>query len=370
MSRRFLSGFAAAGLLAVGAAGALAAEDILLEDGRVVRGDILEVREDGLRVKGRPKEGGVAEMVIRADLLDAEWYYGLRDKAAGEDAKSHLKLAMWCVEKGLFSRAQAQIHRAAELDPKLVKDIREGTLPGIREGIAAKVLASARADEKAGRVALAQEKVELLLARMPDTPAGAEAADYLPDIEAKAAEKEAKDQADARAKLAEEERKAEEARDRLLAPVEETLKKGKALASRALAEDNQPQAIEMLGQALQMGEACIDTLEAIAKEKSGDGTLAPRVAELQARITASMIKGYLHKAEMYMWRGSLPNAKAEIAKVEKLDPGNTDAASLADRIEDTEKGLNDEQRWRRGGPGGDSRFGGRRGGGGGGGGRR
>lgn len=369
MIRRILPILVFAGTMALVATGARAAEDILLEDGRVVRGEILEVREDGIRAKGRPKDGGMVEMVIRADLLDAEWYYGLRDKAAGEDAKAHLKLAMWAIEKGLFSRAQVQVRRATELDPKLVKDIQEGTLPGIREGIAAKVLASSRADVKEGRFALAQRKVELILARMPDTPAGAEAADFLPEVEARVAEKEAKDLADARAKLAEAERKAEEARDRLLGPVEETLKKGQALGSKALAEDNQPQAIEMLGQALQMGEAALDRLDSIAKQKTEDEALAGRVAELRAKITAAMIKGYLHKAEMYVWRGSLPQAKAELARVNKLDPGNTDAMALGDRIVDTETDLNDEQRWRRGGAG-DSRFGGRRGGGGGGGGRR
>jgi hypothetical protein len=68
---------------------------------------------------------------------------------------------------------------------------------------------------------------------------------------------------------------------------------------------------------------------------------------------------------MFVWRGSLPQAKQELEKVNQLDPGNVDAAALADRIEDTETSLNDEQRWRRGGAGNDSRFGGRRGGGGG-----
>ena len=362
MKRRLLT-ILAVGTVALSAAAARA-EDILLEDGRVVQGEILEVREDGIRATGRPRDGGMVEMVIRADLLDAEWYYAKRDKAAGDDAKAHIKLALWAVEKGLFSRAEAQIRRATQLDAKLVKDIREGVLPGIREGIAAKVLASAKADVKEGRVELAQKKVELLLARAPDTPAGAEAADFITEVETKVDQKIARDQEEARAKLAEEERKAEEARDRLLAPVEETLAKGRKLGTSALQEDNQPRAIEMLGAALEMGNAALEKLESIAKQKSDDATLAPRVAELKGRVTTAMVRGTLHRAEMFVWRGSLPQAKAEIEKVRKLEPGNTDAEALLDRIQDTEESLNDEQRWRRGGIG-DSRFGGRRGGGGG-----
>jgi hypothetical protein len=354
----------AAAILGFAASGALAAEDILLEDGRTVRGDILEVREDGIRAKGVHKSGGTVEMFVRADLLDAAWFYGVRDRAAGEDAKAHLRLALWALDKGLFSRAEAQVRRAKELDAKLVQDIQEGTLPGIREGIAAKVLESARRDAKEGRAALALRKVELLLARAPDTPAGSEAAEFLPELEAKAAEAEAKEREAARAKLAEAERKAEEERDRLLAPVEETLAKGKALGSKSLLEDNQPKAIEMLGEALSMGKAALERLDSLAGKGEKDPALAARVADLRSRITAAMVKGTLHRAEMFFWRGSFPQAKGEIAKVEALEPGNPDAAALADRIEEAEKDLNDEQRWRRGGYGGESRFGkGGRGGG-------
>ena len=365
MRASLLPRLAAVVLVAAAAAPALAdVQDILLDDGRVVRGEILEIRDDGLRVKGGVKSGGQAEIVIRADLLDAEWFYGIRDKAAGEDAKAHLKLAMWALDRGLFSRAQLQVRRAAAIDPKLVKDILEGKLPDIRDGIAAKILESARRDAKEGRPANAVRKVEILLARLPDTPAGAEAADYLAELETQVGEKEKKDQDDARAKLAEAERKAQEDCDRLLTPVEETLTKGRARASAALGEDNQPKAVEMLGEALKMGDAALERLESLSKQKTDDAMFQGRVAELKTRITAAMVKGRLHRAEMFVWRGSHPQAKAEIAKVRELDPGNLDAEALETRIDESEEDTKDDRNWTRGARG-DSRFGGRRGGGGG-----
>jgi hypothetical protein len=362
--RRPLLAAALASALAAAASPAWALEDILFEDGQVRRGEILEVLEDGIRAKGKAKSGGIVEMKIPESKLDAEWFYNLRDRAAGTDAKAHLRLALWALDRGLFSRARLQVRRATELDPALVKDIQEGKLPEIRDGIAAKILESARRDLKAGLADRALQKVELLLARMPDTPAGAEAADFLPEVEAAAVAKEEKDRADARAKLAEAERKAEEERDRALAPVEETLQKAKKLGSAGLQEDNQPKALEMVGQALKMAEGALERMDSLAKSHEGDEAMRARVAELRGRTVAAMVKGHLHRAEMYVWRGSHPQAKAEIEKVEALDPGNSAADALAARIAEVDEQNSEEQRWRRGGTG-DSRFGGRRGGGGG-----
>ena len=372
MRRPLLATFLAASALVAAAGPVLAGvEDILLDDGTTRRGEILEIMEDGIRAKGRAKGGGFVELKIPDHRLDAEWFYELKDKAAGNDAKAHLRLALWSVEKGLFSRAKLQVRRATELDPGLVKDIKEGKLPEIREGIAMRVLESARKDLKAGLVENALTKVELVLARTPDTPAGAEAADFLPEVEAAVAAAAEKQKQDARTKLAEAEKKAEDERDRLLAPVEETLTKAKKLNSEGLCEDNQPKAIEMIGSALKMADACVEKMDSLVKGHEGDEALKARIADLRGRTVSAMVKAHLHRAELYVWRGSLPQAKAELEKIEKLEPGNAQASAMEERIADIEEDNSDEQRYRRDGPG-DSRFGGRRGGGGGrgGGGRR
>lgn len=350
----------AASTLLLAAGGAFAAEDIFLENGTSRRGEILEVLEDGIRVKGAFK-GGQVEMVLKSDHLDAAWFYGLRDRAAGEDAKAHLKLAMWAIEKGLFSRAEAQVRRARELDPELLKDLAAGgRLVEIREGIAARILESARRDAKEGRLGLAGSKTELLLARMPDTPAGAEAADFLPEVEGMVEAKEAKAREEERSRLAEAERKEQEERDRLLGKVEEMLKKGRAVASEALREDNHPKAVEGLGQALQIGEQALDRLASIEKGADGDGKLLAGAADLRATITAAMLKGYVHRAEMFLWRGSTAQAKEQLEKASKLVPGDPSIDEVAERIARYEEDQNDDDRWRRGSKG-DSRFGGRRG---------
>ena len=367
MRRPFLAAMLAAGTFLAAAGPALAAvEDILLDDGTIRRGEILEIMDDGIRAKGRAKGGGFVELKIPDYKLDPEWFYDLKDKAAGNDAKAHLRLALWSIEKGLFSRAKLQVNRATQLDPALVKDIKEGKLPEIREGIAMRVLESARKDLKAGLAERALTKVELVLARTPDTPAGAEAVDFLPEVEAAVAAAAEKQKEDARTKLAEAEKKAEDERDRLLAPVEETLMKAKKLNSEGLCEDNQPKALEMIGGALKMADACVEKMDSLAKGHEGDEAIKARIADLRGRTVSAMVKAHLHRAELYVWRGSLPQAKAEIEKVEKLDPGNPEASALEARIAEIEEDNSDEQRWRRDGPG-DSRFGGRRGGGGGGG---
>ncbi|MCU0725820.1 MAG: hypothetical protein MUE73_08540 [Planctomycetes bacterium] len=344
---------------------ALALEDILLEDGSVRRGVILRVEENGLMVKGRTKHGDQVEILIPADKLDAAYFYEQRDKACGSDAKAHLRLALWAVDKGLFSRAQVQVRKAAELDPKLIADIREGKLPEIREGIAAHILASARKDLAAGRLDMALQKVERLLVRAPDTPAGAEAADFLPEVEAAIARKAEKDREMKMAALAEADRKVAEAREKVLEPVREALRRAREVASKGLQEDNDNNAINALGQALAMGQSALADTEAILKKATEDPVLAEEATALKEEITRALVKGYVHRGEMYLWRTSLPQAKEQADKAAELIPDDPSIEALEAQILSAEQDNDYDGNWRRG-PVGGSRFGGRRGGGGGG----
>jgi tetratricopeptide (TPR) repeat protein len=352
-------------VLLVTALPALALENILLEDGSVRKGEILRVEENGLMVKGRTLKGDMVEILIPADKLDAVYFYDQRDNACGTDAKARLRLALWAVDKGLFSRAQVQVQKAAEADPKLIADIREGKLPEIREGIAAHVLASARKDLVEGRLDNALQKVERLLVRAPDTPAGAEAADFLPEVEAAIALKAEKDHEKKMAALAEADRKVEEAREKILEPVREALKKAREVASKGLQEDNDNNAINALGQALEMGQSALADTEAILKKATEDAVLAEQAAALKEEITRALVKGYVHRGEMYLWRSSVPQAKEQADKAAELIPDDPSIEALQAQILSAEQDNDYDGNWRRG-PAGGSRFGGRRGGGGGG----
>ncbi len=368
-----------AALLVVGmlAAPAFALDDVIMKDGTIHKAQILSVEEDGINVKFSPKSGGMVQMKLKWDRLDTYFFYNLRNEKAGDDAKEHLKLALWCVEAGLFSRAKVQVEKATELDPQLVKDIQAGgKLPEIREGIATRVLESAEADIEDGDFENAEKKLEALLARMPDTEAGTQAAQVYKDMQADYAAAQAKAEEERVAQMEEEQQKLEEALQKRVGPIQKDLDKGKEYLSEGLTEDSESKALSLLQKAVGKGEEGIKKIDKLLKDFPDDADLATKADEVKGRVTAGMVKAYLSRADIYTWRGSLNNARKEIEKARKLDPENPDIFAAEQRIDDRndqdalelswQRNRREGMRFRGGGAFQGARGGGARGGGGGG----
>jgi len=329
------------------AAPALALDDVILADGRTRKGQILEVLEDGIRVRFTPKGGGTAEMKVPASMLDPHYFYNLRDEAVGDDAKGHLKLALWAYEAGLFSRAKLQVEKATKLDPQLVKDIQEGKLPDIREGIAKRVLASAEEDIEKGRFDNAETKLEALLARMPDTEAGTNAREVYQDLHKKMEEYQAKKEQEEMDRLAEEQKKQEEEIRRKVKPIKEDLEKGKKFLEEGLVEDDEAKALSLLKRAIDYGEAGLKKIDKLLKDFPDDQDLQKRGAEVKEKVIAAIVKAYVNRADIYIWRGAVNTAEKELDKAREIDPDDPSIEAAAERAEDRNDQDALELRWQR-----------------------
>jgi len=351
---------------------ALASDRVILKDGSTRKAKVLEVLESSIRVRFHPKGGGTAELIFPAERLDAHYFYGLRDEAVGDDAKGRLKLALWALNAGLFSRAKIQVEQAAKLDPKLVKDIKEGKLPEIRDGIAERILKSAEDDMKDGRLELAERKLELLLARMPDTPAGTDAAAVYKDLEDRIRGRALREKEEALERVAEDKRKEADERDRLFKPVERDLRRGKELLTSGLTEDSEVKSLRQIKDAISRGKRATSKMERLSKDHADNKMLMTDIADYTARTTKGMVKAYLALADIYIWRGSTNEARKQIAEARKLDPDTPELASAEARADSRDEEDNLDISWTRARRQG-MRFsnrGGGRGGRGGGGGRR
>ena len=335
-------------VLSVGlAAEAFALEDVILADGSVRKAEILEVFDDGIQVKFTPKGGGTAQMKLPAAKLDPHFFYELADKAAGDDAKRHLKLALWAYESGLFSRSKIQVEKATQLDPQLVKDIQEGKLPEIREGIAERVLQSAEKDIEKGNFDDAEKKLEALLARMPDTAAGTHARDIYKDLQTRKDEYEAKQEEEQLAKLAEEEQKQEKELRRKTDPIKKALTKAKDDLEAGLVEDDESKALRLLESAIQKGGEGLKKLEKLMVDFADDQDFMTRAEEVKTKVIAGMVNAYVQRADIYTWRGSTKNAAKELAKARELDPDNPDIAAAEQRADDYDNQDALNLRWQR-----------------------
>lgn len=323
------------GALTLGvAADAFALDEVILADGRVRKAQILEVFDDGIQVKFTPKGGGTAQMKVPAAKLDAHFFYNLANTAAGDDAKKHLKLGLWAYENGLFSRAKIQVEKATELDPQLVKDIREGNLPDIREGIAERVLQSAEKDIDEGRFENAETKLEALLARMPDTAAGTHARDIYKDLQTQKDAYEAKQEQEKLDQMAEEEQKREKELRRKTDPIKKTLTKAKDDLEAGLVEDSEQKSLKLLQSAITKGTSGLKKLEKLMVDFAEDQDFMTRADEVKGKVIAGMVNAHIHRADIYVWRGSTKKAQQELAKARDLDPGNPDIEAAEQRIDD------------------------------------
>lgn len=329
------------------AAEAFALDDVILADGRVRKAEIVEVFDDGIQVKFTPKGGGTAKMKVPASKLDPHFFYGLADKAAGDDAKKHLKLGLWAYENGLFSRAKLQVEKATQLDPQLVKDIREGNLPDIREGIAERVLQSAEKDIDEGRFENAEKKLEALLARMPDTAAGTAARDIYKDLQTKYDEYQAKQEQEELDSLDEEAKKKEKALRKKVEPLKKDLTKAKDFLEEGLVEDSESKALKLLQSAITKGAAGLKKLEKIVKDFAEDQDVLTRADEVKANVIAGMVNAHVRRADIYVWRGSTSKAQKELAKARDLDPDNPDIAVAEQRVDDRDNQDALELGWQR-----------------------
>lgn len=325
------------------------AEEVILNDGTVHDATIVKVEKDSLTVIVRTKTSGKSvTLTVPAKRFDPHWLYGVKDRLAGEDAKAHVELAVWAVEQGMFSRAKAQMMRAEALDPAYVGALRDGKLPDVREGIATSILASANEDIAKGRLEVAEQKLEVLLTRMPDTVAGGQAREVMTALQPKLEEAEAKRAAEAAAKLAAAEKAAAEARAKKLAPIDAELARAKKLAVAGLTEDSDTKALSLLEDAMRRGEKLLKELDALAKDAAADPELAKEVADRRARINAGMVKAHLHRAEIYIFRGDAKEAQAEVAAAQAIDPENPDVAAASVRAEQAGDDFDiQERRWRR-----------------------
>ena len=323
------------------------ADDIIMRDGTIREGKIESVEKNGVRVTMTPKSGGRATMLVPTSRLDIHWFYSLWDQKLGDDAKGRIKLALWAVEHGLFSRAKIQVQRAAKIDPQLVKDIKEGHLPEIREGIATRVLESAEKDMKKDDLEMAEKKLEILLTRMPDTEAGTAAVQVYKDLQAKMEAWRAEQKQKEKDALAEEERKQAEEREKILKDVDDDIDKARGNAQKGLTEDSEQKSLQLLKRAIDQGESALKKLERIHKNHGDDAELMKGVQERHDYLINGIVKLRIQRSDIYVWRQSTTNARRELDEARKLDPDNPDIASAEQRIDSQDDQNALDLRWQR-----------------------
>ena len=340
MTVRILAIASILGLLVADAA-AEQEELIHLKGGRFYRGVVLSSTATTLTGKVKNADGVYETHTVSAEDCDDYFFYGVRNRHIGKDAKARIELAKWCVDHDMFSRAKAQMDQARAADPKIVEEFMKTEFPKIKEGLAAKLLKAGQRSLRRSSPKNALKYASLILTKFEGTKSVADAEKLADEAQKRIDEKQAKDRA-RRRKAAEKKEAAKEKttvdqRDKMLSPCEKLIDQGEALNARGLKAKNLSDKKSAFESAAAKFKAAIRHCDTQLKGEIGD-TATKALNEERATAVAGGVSAYLNLAFTYSSRGSYKKATDYTNAALSLDPNSAEAKSARAQISTTSGG--------------------------------
>jgi hypothetical protein len=306
-------------------AGAAELEEVILREGASGQVEVLATTVDSITVQARKGDASM-KAPIKASALDPHCFYQIRRKHMEDTAENHIELAKYCIDNELFARAQRQIQHARDLDEAYVEKV--AAMPGVREGIARKVLAHARRELQRGKLDDAEKWASLVMARAGDTEVASEAEKLLDAIDAAAA------QLQEAAATAQQEEAAQELHKHL-APFTSALDRGRTMRQQGLRQRNPSTGKRELEKAGKELAATTDELRK-AQAATEDSALAQALADLEQEASAEAVKAYLGAGEIDISRGAFTEARKQAQHARAVDPDSAAVEDFLSRVSTTE----------------------------------
>jgi hypothetical protein len=329
-----------------------AVRDVTLKTGKVLRGRVLETTDDGVTLE-MTVDGAKATAKITAGQLSPSDFYRLRSESLDDDGAGHLELAKFLAGQKMFGQARLHYAVARSLDPALVAEFEKNELPGLKEGLARRLLGDAQAALKKGKLDEAERDTARILTALSETSAAGEARKMVDQLTA------ARDQAAeaAAAKRAKErvegDRAVTEGREKALAPATEAIGKARKLKADGIKEENRSNSIRTLESAAGEYEKALKDLAPLRKQHAQDASWVAELDACEPHARAELVDTYVTIGSLELDRDSRPNAEKRANQALALDPENPGALALKTRIAvsaDDDWGAW-PRRWRRGGRG-------------------
>lgn len=309
-------------------------ELVMLRDGQSGMGEIVSTESDSIKVKFQTEAGGAGEASLLASRLDPHNFYGIRSKHMEKTAENHVRLAIYCVDNGMFNRARLQMAEARKLDPEVDKKIDS---PEIREKIAEHLVNSAKAAYEKGDLKLAYEIAQLVATRFHESPLADKCTEALDKLEAEMAKTEAEEVAAREKKIAEakdaEARKNAEARHKAMLPIEARKDAGRKKNAAGLRAKNRSTARRSFEAAAADFEHALNRLASARKSSDADAELKKMLDDEEKEIRADAVNAWINAGNIDLWRESFNNAMGAADKAIAVDPQSSAAQSFKKKVE-------------------------------------
>ena len=318
-------------MLAVLALPALAADEVLMLTGDSIEGEIQAVNKDGITVLAQGKT-----VVIAPSDLDPHYFYTQWSKRIDKDAESHLRLAVYAFENGMFNQARSQYHKAERLDKDLVKKFETEIVPQIKEGIADHLLDLARRAVKREDWKQAKSVASKILTEMEDTKAAEEARQVLASVHLWQLNADQERFVTSMVRyLPKEEADAIKTQERVvkkIAPIETKIRKAQDLVTKGLRTKSTNRSKDVFKTAAKRFEKAIKDLDKLAATAAGDDALLAYIDEVRAVAVRDAINAYIHAGSVYLIRRAYDDALGMANDALALDPESPEANGFYQRV--------------------------------------
>jgi hypothetical protein len=328
--------------LALSMPGALAqeaqeAQDVLdVESGRSYEGKVLS--NDGTSVEIELTGG--ATMKVPYATLTPRTQYRLQLKETGDDAKSQLALAEWCVGKTLYDEAKTHFRRALAADALMEEEINARVVVA-RKTAANELLERAKRLRAENQEQEARHVLGMLVQELPLEEATREAAQMLAE-ETKVRKQESLSRPRTRGaneapaggadapRRADGEPFSEATRTRFAALVESYQKLLDATHDGLVKGDSA--GIDAFEKALKEGEKIRKAADALRPEAAGDAETAEALQLVDSKLEEAVVDARIHLVDNYLLRTSYKQA-AEVVKLGLAEyPKNERLRRAMDRV--------------------------------------
>ena len=288
---------------------ALAADEVLLNDGTEITGEIQSADENGIVIKT-----GEKTMTIPPAQLDVHNYYqAWKKRLPKDDAKAQLRIGVFAYENGLFNQAKKHYDKAKRIDKAVVADFEANIVPQIAEGVAAKLLQQARAAVDRKDWVAAERIAAKILTQLENTKAAAEARNVLGSVhlwQLNADEERLikhltrylpKDEA---GKLREQERILKR-----MEPINRRMKSARDMVNKGLRTKSQNRAKGVVQQAGKRFDKIVQDLDKLAGEAGDDEALKQYIGEQRKIAVREGVEAYVNAGNVYVQRRAYQDAQ-------------------------------------------------------------
>ena len=317
--------------LCVTIAGSVAAEEILLNSGSGIEGEIISVDKDEMKVK--TKDG---EITLLRGAVDPHFYYTEWKNRMEKTAENHLRVAVFAFENGLFNQARSQYRQAQRKDKELVKKFEEEIVPQIKEGVAEKLLAMAQSAVASKDYRRAETIAAKLLTRLEDTAAAAEARDLIASVHLWEMDDDQQRLAKRLARhLPKDEARAVRDRDRIVtraAPIERRIDHARRSMTRGLREDSGTRSRGHFQNAAREFERQVTAADRLIKDAGEDAGLVEYLTGLREIAVREGVDAWIAAGNVDVARRSFPNALESGNRALALDPDSAKAKKFVAEV--------------------------------------